>query len=330
MGAIATWGQLPDESEPAWAAFTVYRNAGASRSLRKTARVVDKCRTLMERWSKRHRWQVRVAAWDLEQQDLHREARIQAISDAEERHGKLARALLGRVAAELGAQVKGRCETCGRSPVKLTGPQIATAMKAGVEVERLALGLSTAGASVVTQHNTTQVSQSTTTALVLLRDPVSQRLASELLGRMRSLDPATSLRRLAGQQAAAALRGKNGKPATGHAAVKAAQAQAQADRLDALELTTAGPSGGDRTAAEELGDGDAAEEDHAEEEQHAADLERYRQRALKSAKNRRYRERVASGQAGKHACSHDPPCKHACSHVAADDDDTDLFPDPDA
>ena len=62
---------------------------------------------------------------------------MQAIGDAEKRHGKLARALLLRVESELDAQGEGRCETCGRSSVKLTAAQVTSALKAGVEVERV-------------------------------------------------------------------------------------------------------------------------------------------------------------------------------------------------
>ena len=305
MGEIATWGQLSTESEPAWLAFVAYRNAGVTRSLKKTARAIGKAKRGIETWSSKHNWQDRVAAWDLEQQDLHRDARVQAISDAEERHGKLARALLGRVAAELGAQVKGRCESCGRSPTKLTAGQVATALKAGVEVERLALGQSTAGASVVSQTNTTNV-VSTTTALVLLRDPVSQRLASELLGRMRALDPATSLRRLAGAQAAAALAGNGGgesKP-TGHAAKKAARARALEERRD-VHLLAADPSGPARTAAKELGGASAA----------AIDVEANVAEATREHERQRYAAQLAAAARRRRLAEED-----------AADDDVDLFP----
>jgi len=247
MDRIATWGQQSDESDPAYGAFKVYRNQGAARSLRKAAREVGKSRSLFERWSRRHTWQARVATWDLEQQDLHKEARFQAVSDHEERAGKLARAVLGRVAAELGAQHKGRCQMCGRGPAELKPAQIATWLKAGVEVERLALGLSTAGAPQVTQTNVTQVQAGSTTTLVLIRDHETQRLASDLLGRMQVLDPATSLRRLGGGNgsakdgqsaapAATTARLKEaGREPTGHAAVRAARVEAERRRLELEE-----------------------------------------------------------------------------------------------
>ncbi len=298
MDRIASWGQVHDESEPAYAAFKVYRNTGVKRSLRRTAREVGKARSLIERWSRRHQWLTRIAAWDLEQHDLHKEARFQAISDAEERHGVLAKALLAQVAAELGVRAKGRCQACGRTPVKLNGVQVATALKAGVEVERLSLGLSTAGASSVMQTNVTNVEAGSQTTLVLLREPRAQQLASELLGLMQSLNPSSSLRRLgagggkvpeidrsspAGKSdrrdqvpapaATTARLEEAGITPTGRAAIRAARLEAARRRLGLAQDVP----GHDRTAEEELGqvgaDGDQLEEvaDAKGEEQNAAE-----------------------------------------------------------
>lgn len=256
MERIATWGQQANESEPAYAAFKVYRDAGIKRSLRKAASEVGKARTLIERWSSRHQWGKRVATWDLEQQDLRRDARVVAIGDAEARHGKLARAVLGRVAAELGANHKGRCQTCGRGAEPLTPQQVAAWLRVGVDVERTGLGLgsSSAPAASVVNVSTTVVAGGQTN-LVLLRDQRSQRLASELLSRMRSLDPATSLRRL----------GKRGPevvdvlaaPVTGRAAIAARKAEALEAREPAtatLELPTAGEELGGFDEGDDEGD----------------------------------------------------------------------------
>jgi len=246
MERIATWGQQANESEPAYAAFKVYRDMGVSRSLRKAASEVGKARTLIERWSSRHRWGKRVATWDLEQQDLRRDARIVAIGDAEERHGKLARAVLARCAAELGAHHKGRCQTCGRGAEPLTPAQVASWLRVGVDVERTGLGLGSSSAPAATQVNvsTTVAIAGGQTNLVLLRDPRAQALAGELLARMRSLDPATSLRRLGKREAqtvdAAAT---PSRPTSGQAIRRAHQAAAIAEREPAtatLELPTAG------------------------------------------------------------------------------------------
>lgn len=232
MERIATWGPLPDESEPAFEAFKHYRDAGPQRSLQSTARALGKSKSLLERWSSpsRHRWQERVAAWDLEQEDLRRDARIKAIEDAEERHTKLARAMLGKVARELGAMQKRACQACGRGGEALTPAQMARFLRVGVDVERAALGLgsTSGGPSVavnVAQQQVTTVAAGGATALVLLRDPDTQRLASELLGRMKTLDPATSLRKKAEADATP-------RKLTGWQARKAAHAKARGEALE--------------------------------------------------------------------------------------------------
>jgi len=190
-------------------------------------------------------------------------------------------------------------------------------LKVGVEVERLALGQSTAAPNVT---NVTNVSMSTTTTLVLLRDPQSQRLASELLGRMRSLDPVTSLRRLAGNQAAVALtqveNGNAPKP-RGHAAKQAAVAQARANRAA-------------RCAAEGRPDVHRAAEDH----EHAV---REELRASRGAGPGRGRK----GEAGRapRAIEHvpvpranptDPSGPNRSAAEELGDDDDDLFPESNA
>jgi len=277
MARIATWGQLEKETTPAWEAFRLYRDLGPRRSLRIASSEVGKSLGLLSRWSSRHKWVERCAAWDLEQEELRRGARVKAIDDANERHGKLARALLGKAAAELGAHVKNRCGHCGMSPTKFTAAQLSTALKAGVEVERLSLGLATAGAPVVTQTNSVTMNNSATTALVILRDGESQRLASELLGRMKTLDPATSLRRLAGRAAERAAKEAEleeqeaAEPARGQMAVIAAKRKAAAERAERDERAT---DPGPKSAAEELG----LEETAEDLEQERADLEQLEER----------------------------------------------------
>jgi hypothetical protein len=67
---LALWERWPNESSPAFEAFTMYREMGAQRSLVRVGRECGKNVRLMERWSIRWRWQERAAAWD------HHEARL--------------------------------------------------------------------------------------------------------------------------------------------------------------------------------------------------------------------------------------------------------------
>lgn len=195
MSTIANWGQQPNEGEKAFAAFKVYRDLGRSRSLRLAAREVGKSKGLLDKWSRKHGWVARCAAWDLESEAQAASKHAAAVLDATDRHGKLARAVLGRAAAELGAYQAGACPRCKRGPKDLTPSQVAAWVRVGVDVERTALGLGSTTASPGVQINVqTTVVAGAVSNLVILRDPDTQRLATDLLARMKALQPATTLR----------------------------------------------------------------------------------------------------------------------------------------
>jgi len=61
------WEQLDDESAEAYEAFALYRDLGADynkRSLSEVAQRLGKSKTLMSRWSARHRWVERAKDYD--------------------------------------------------------------------------------------------------------------------------------------------------------------------------------------------------------------------------------------------------------------------------
>jgi hypothetical protein len=58
------WDRQPGESNPAWEAFRIYRDMGATRSITKVAEQVHKNRQLMGRWSRTHTWPLRTIAFD--------------------------------------------------------------------------------------------------------------------------------------------------------------------------------------------------------------------------------------------------------------------------
>lgn len=73
------WDRQPGESARAFAAFCVYRDDGAGRSLRAT---VDKTGTKLTQigaWSRRHGWVSRVEAYDAHMARLEQAAREQAL-----------------------------------------------------------------------------------------------------------------------------------------------------------------------------------------------------------------------------------------------------------
>lgn len=62
------WDQQPNETDPAYEAFVVYRDMGrGERALDKVAAVLEKSVQLMGRWNQPWSWRQRVIAWDKNQ-----------------------------------------------------------------------------------------------------------------------------------------------------------------------------------------------------------------------------------------------------------------------
>jgi hypothetical protein len=58
------WEHQPGESAPAFEAFVAYRDMGPSRSTAKVARSLGKSKALIDGWSSKHSWGIRVHAYD--------------------------------------------------------------------------------------------------------------------------------------------------------------------------------------------------------------------------------------------------------------------------
>lgn len=117
---LLPWERQPEESDPAWAAFLVFRDLpytpyrdedgreqpGRPRSQREAARRVEKARSLIDKWAVRHAWQTRARAMDA---DLDRDRRAklkhQALA-AVVQHGQLAGMAVRAVAMPLSALAK--------------------------------------------------------------------------------------------------------------------------------------------------------------------------------------------------------------------------------
>lgn len=94
--SLEPWDRRPEESDEAWRAFTAYRDQDLPRSLRRLAEDLSYAdHTVVGRWSSRHDWQERTAAWDLEQDRLRREAMQRENIKAAERHARQMAGFLG-------------------------------------------------------------------------------------------------------------------------------------------------------------------------------------------------------------------------------------------
>ena len=66
-GMPRLWERKPEESAQAFAAFETYLRLEQDRGLRAVAQRVGRHLSLMKRWSSRHGWRTRAAAWDASQ-----------------------------------------------------------------------------------------------------------------------------------------------------------------------------------------------------------------------------------------------------------------------
>lgn len=138
MTTRRVYERLPDESSKAYAAFTVYRDLGESRTIEKVQQKLSKStgyqRQLLE-WSATYSWVDRATAYDdyIEAQARKRVERdaIRRKADMLKRHADVGRFLQSKGVEYLRADGKG---------IEKSSDAI-TAIKSGVDMERKAEGL---------------------------------------------------------------------------------------------------------------------------------------------------------------------------------------------
>lgn len=95
------WEMQDSDTPKSWEAFQVYRDMGKGRSLSKVAEQLKKSNTIIGRWSQKHNWVERVAAWEEEQDRLIRIELTKDIGAMRKRHADLANAMLVKAARAL-------------------------------------------------------------------------------------------------------------------------------------------------------------------------------------------------------------------------------------
>lgn len=103
------WDRRPDESQPAWEAFRIYRDLRSSRSHARVAAEVGKSVELMSRWSRRDEWVERARAFDAYEDRLRLQSIADGIRKMGERHtqtGQLLAQVLSLPAQALAAKYR--------------------------------------------------------------------------------------------------------------------------------------------------------------------------------------------------------------------------------
>jgi DNA anti-recombination protein RmuC len=81
--AQQAWDRRANETGPAWEAFRTYLDQGSGRSHAEVVRRLGKSTALIERWSSRHDWVDRVAAYEAHEVRLKDEAAFSVITQRE-------------------------------------------------------------------------------------------------------------------------------------------------------------------------------------------------------------------------------------------------------
>lgn len=136
--AAQPYERRKDETDPAWAAFVLYRDAGLDRSLTRVSQDAGKDRSLMEKWSSRHEWRKRVVAYDMEADRRKRIGDLKGVEDMRRRHTRAAIALQDLGLAELTKLAK---DAKRMAKVTLLDPAlILKLIEQGAKLERLVRG----------------------------------------------------------------------------------------------------------------------------------------------------------------------------------------------
>lgn len=145
---LDAWNQQASESSRAFAAFRIYRDLGSCRSHAEVGRQLGKSTTLINRWSSEFEWVERVRAWDQHQDRIAQREREHAIRSAVAQQIRIAQAMRTKVAQRLIGAPEQNIEALDANTL---GPRdLVLWLKTAVEIERLALGISTA--NVLNHH----------------------------------------------------------------------------------------------------------------------------------------------------------------------------------
>lgn len=128
------WDRRPTETDPAWKAFQTYRDLPpGERSITNAVKAVG-AKTgkgrVFERWSSEHDWVTRATAWDTHLDQAVQARILKERGDMAARQVRLGRGLQDKATEGLGELKAG----------ELSAEAVAKLAKAGVDIERLAIG----------------------------------------------------------------------------------------------------------------------------------------------------------------------------------------------
>jgi hypothetical protein len=136
-GQRQMWDRFVGESARAFSAFVKFRDAADKRSMTAVAQELSCTKQNVGRWAFRWRWQERVSAFDVHQDQLHREEMARQRTDMNRRHMKLG-ILMQSIGAHAMAELQQKIEQ--KLPLNLPSDEARALMDIGSKIERAAHG----------------------------------------------------------------------------------------------------------------------------------------------------------------------------------------------
>jgi hypothetical protein len=133
---IKPWERQPEEGKEAFDAFDVYAKIGTNRSIARAAAEVGnssggqgKDKSLLERWSSKHKWIARAASWDRHVARLENERHLMGRAEMRGRQIRDAQRLQGQVAKRIDSMTDSEIS-------KLKPSEMVMMLRAAAEIER--------------------------------------------------------------------------------------------------------------------------------------------------------------------------------------------------
>lgn len=105
---LRPWDRQPSETSKAYEAFSIYRDMGAKRTVRRTAEVLTKSEQLIKGWSGKNDWVRRAAAFDSLPARKTEEAYAEMATRIAAQHERLATKLTDRLERNLDLLPEGK------------------------------------------------------------------------------------------------------------------------------------------------------------------------------------------------------------------------------
>ncbi|HEX5705603.1 MAG TPA: hypothetical protein VFX97_20545 [Pyrinomonadaceae bacterium] len=101
MAELDPWDRQPGETSKAYEAFSIYRDMGAQRTVRRVAQHLNKSQQLINGWSGKNNWVARAAAFDSIPGRAMAEAYADMAADIAAQHRELSDKLMAKLSRNL-------------------------------------------------------------------------------------------------------------------------------------------------------------------------------------------------------------------------------------